>query len=180
MRSARSYADEAARLHADGATYSQIITTWASQHRVSPLTAARLAHGLTQKQVAHRWNELWPDPDRPKSAKQILDGEDYSHLDPATHDGASSVQLLSVAIAVVVRDGEVLLVCRRDNTEGIRWGFPTGVVKPGRNPEHVAVSETLAETGVHCAVRSALGTRLHPMTGALCAYFLLPRRPPRR
>lgn len=102
----------------------------------------------------------------------LLDGEDYGHLDPATHDGASSVQLLSVAIAVVIRDGDVLLVCRRDNTEGIRWGFPTGVVKPGRNPEHVAVAETLAETGVHCVVRSALGTRLHPMTGALCTYFL--------
>jgi 8-oxo-dGTP diphosphatase len=82
------------------------------------------------------------------------------------------VQLLSVAIAVVVRRGEVLLVCRRDNTEGIRWGFPTGVVMPGHNPEHVAVSETLAETGVHCAIRSTLGTRLHPVTGAMCAYFL--------
>jgi 8-oxo-dGTP pyrophosphatase MutT (NUDIX family) len=46
------------------------------------------------------------------------------------------------------------------------------VVKPGRNPEHIAVSETLAETGVHCAVRSALGTRLHPRTGAVCAYFV--------
>lgn len=63
-------------------------------------------------------------------------------------------------------------VCRRDNTEGVFWGWPTGVVKPGRDPAHVAVTETLAETGVHCAVRSALGTRIHPITGALCAYYL--------
>lgn len=77
-------------------------------------------HGLTQQQVADRWSELWPDPERPKSHKQIsywetgerqpgrdslnklaflyccsagvlLGGEDYSHLDPAAHDGASSV-----------------------------------------------------------------------------------------
>lgn len=65
MRSARSYADEAARLHVDGATYGQIIATWSRQHGLSPLTAARLAHGLTQQQVADRWNELWPDADRP-------------------------------------------------------------------------------------------------------------------
>ncbi|MGH3916078.1 MAG: NUDIX domain-containing protein [Pseudonocardiaceae bacterium] len=201
MRSARSYAQEAARLHAGGATYGQIVTTWARQHQMSPLTAARMVHGLTQRQVAERWNQLWPDPERPKTAKTIsywetgdrqpsrdslnklaflyrcsagvlLDGEDYTHLDPAVHEGAGSVQLLSVSLAVVVRAQEVLLVCRRDNTEGVFWGWPTGVVKPGRDPANVAVSETLAETGVHCTVRAALGTRIHPKTGALCAYFL--------
>ena len=201
MRSARSYAEEAARLHAEGVTYGQIVATWAGRHRISPLTAARLAHGLTQQQVADRWNKLWPDTNRPKSAKGIsywetgerqpsrdslnklaflyrcsagvlLGGEDYSHLDPAAHDGASSVQLLSVALGVVVRADHVLMVCRRDNSEGVFWGWPTGVVKPGRDPAHVAVTETLAETGVHCAVRRALGTRIHPKTGALCAYYL--------
>jgi transcriptional regulator with XRE-family HTH domain len=201
MRSARSYANEASRLHADGATWGEIVSTWGRQHGMSPLAAARVAHGLTQQQVADRWNALWPDPDRPKSHKQIsywetgerqpsrdslnklallyqcsagvlLGGEDYSHLDPAAHDGASNVQLLCVAIAVVVRSHEVLLVCRRDGSEGIRWGFPTGVVKPGRDPAHVAVSETLSETGVHCVTNAALGTRLHPKTGAMCAYYL--------
>lgn len=201
MRSARSHAEEAARLRADGVTYGQIIAAWSRERGISPLSAARLAHGLTQQQVADRWNELWPDPQRPKTHKQIsywetgerqpsrdslnklaflyrcnagvlLGGEDYSHLDPAAHDGASSVQLLSVSLAVVVHAEQVLLVCRRDNTEGVFWGWPTGVVKPGRDPAHVAVIETLAETGVHCAVRQALGTRIHPMTGALCAYYL--------
>jgi hypothetical protein len=71
MWSARSYADEAARLHADGVTYGQIIASWSRQHSISLLTAARLAHGLTQQQVADRWNDLWPDPERPKSHKQI-------------------------------------------------------------------------------------------------------------
>lgn len=71
MRSARSYADEAARLHADGVTYGQIIATWSRQQGINPLTAARLAHGMTQQQVADRWNELWPDSQRPKSHKQI-------------------------------------------------------------------------------------------------------------
>lgn len=201
MRSARSYANEAARLHADGVTWSEIVATWGRQHGMTPLAAARHAHGLTQQQVADRWNDLWPDPDRPKSHKQIsywetgerqpsrdslnklallyqcsagvlLGGEDYSHLDPAAHRVSSTVQILSVAISVVVYGRDVLLVCRRDGSEGIRWGFPTGVVKPGRDPAQVAVSETLGETGVHCEPRTALGTRLHPKTGAMCAYYL--------
>lgn len=202
MRSARSYAEEAAALHADGATWGQIITDFASRYCVTPLTAARLAHGLTQQQVADRWNELWSDGEHPKTYKQIsywetgdrtpgrdalnklallyccsagvlLDGKDFSHLDPAAHEGGgSTVRLLTVALAIVVRDSDVLMVCRRDDSEGVRWGWPTGVVKPGRNPANVAVAETLAETGVHCTIRESLGTRLHPMTGALCAYFL--------
>lgn len=200
MRSARSYAEHAAKLRAEGRTWGEIISAWSRQEGLNPLTAARLAHGLTQRQVAERWNELWPDAAAPKTAKALsywesgtrqpsrdtlnrlaliyhcsagvlLGGEDYGRLD-APRASTNGVQLLSVAIAVVVRDQDVLLVCRRDNSEGIRWGFPTGIVKPGRDPAHVAVTETLAETGVHCTVRSPLGTRLHPKTGALCAYFL--------
>jgi ADP-ribose pyrophosphatase YjhB (NUDIX family) len=102
----------------------------------------------------------------------LIGGEDYGRLDAHHPSSNGEVQLLSVAIAVVVHDQDVLLVCRRDNSEGIRWGFPTEIIKPGRDPAHVAVTETLAETGVHCAVRSALGTRLHPKTCALCASFL--------
>jgi ADP-ribose pyrophosphatase YjhB (NUDIX family) len=201
LRSGRNYADEAARLHTEGATYGQIVATWTKRDYISALTAGRLAHGLTQRHVADRWNELWPDPEHLMSAKTIsywetgsrqpsrdslnklaflyrcsagvlLDGHDYTYLDPAAHDGARHVQLLSVSLAVVVRAQDVLLVHRRDNTEGTFWGWPTGVVKAGRDPAQVAVSETLAETGVHCVVRTALGTRIHPATGALCSYFL--------
>jgi 8-oxo-dGTP diphosphatase len=34
------------------------------------------------------------------------------------------------------------------------------------------VRETLAETGIHCAVRTSLGRRLHPLSGVDCEYFL--------
>ncbi|WP_333770724.1 NUDIX hydrolase [Streptomyces sp. IBSBF 2435] len=82
-------------------------------------------------------------------------------------------QVLRVAIAVVLRGSEVLLVCRRDgDASGITWQFPAGVVKPGVRPETVTVRETHAETGVHCAVRRSLGSRLHPLTGVHCEYFL--------
>ncbi|MCP3822608.1 NUDIX hydrolase [Streptomyces sp. A3M-1-3] len=82
-------------------------------------------------------------------------------------------QALRVAIAVVVRDDKALLVCRRDDdATGISWQFPAGVIKPGGKAETTTVRETLDETGVHCAVRQHLGSRLHPVTGVLCEYFL--------
>lgn len=88
---------------------------------------------------------------------------------PATP--AASAQSLRVAIAIVARGEEVLLVCRRGE-DSLTWQFPAGVVKPGGSPEAVAVQETLGETGVHCAVRQHLGSRLHPVTGVVADYHL--------
>jgi 8-oxo-dGTP diphosphatase len=85
--------------------------------------------------------------------------------------GPPQVQALRVAIAVVMRDADVLLVCRQDGSD-ISWQFPAGIVKPGGSAQKVAVRETLNETGVHCSVRKHLGERLHPVTRALCEYFL--------
>ncbi|OLZ72542.1 NUDIX hydrolase [Streptomyces amritsarensis] len=84
---------------------------------------------------------------------------------------ASAVQALRVAIAIVVRQAEVLLVQRRDGG-ALHWQFPAGVVKPGADSEVVAVQETRAETGVHCTVRQPLGSRLHPTTGVQADYLL--------
>ncbi|KPC78535.1 NUDIX hydrolase [Streptomyces sp. NRRL S-4] len=82
-------------------------------------------------------------------------------------------QALRVAIAVVVRDTDVLLVCRRaDDASGITWQFPAGVIKPGVRHETTTIHETLDETGVHCAIRQSLGERLYPVTDMHCLYFL--------
>jgi 8-oxo-dGTP diphosphatase len=80
-------------------------------------------------------------------------------------------QALRVAIAVVLRGDDVLLVCRRGDGE-LRWQFPAGMVKPGAAPATVAVQETHGETGVHCTVREPLGERVHPVTGVVASYFL--------
>jgi len=84
---------------------------------------------------------------------------------------SSPAQALRVAIAVVLRGAEVLLVQRRDDG-ALRWQFPAGIVKPGGSSEAVAIRETYAETGIHCAVQQELGSRLHPNSGASCDYFL--------
>ena len=94
-------------------------------------------------------------------------------LAPLDRPTATAFQPLRVAVAVVVRASEVLIVCRRaEDANGISWQFPAGVVKPGSRPAVVAVHETLAETDVHCVVTRKLGTRLHPTTGVLCEYVL--------
>ena len=80
-------------------------------------------------------------------------------------------QALRVAIAVVVRGPEVLLVLRNDDGAGIGWGFVAGIVKPGQRAEAVAVRETRDETGVLCRPVTRLGERTHPVTGALCEYW---------
>ncbi|MFY1652831.1 hypothetical protein ACN27J_18310 [Solwaraspora sp. WMMB762] len=122
-RTARSYQQEAEELRAQGYTYRQIAAQWRERYRLNSRVAFRLAHGMTQAEAAQRWNELWPDEDAPKTAKQIsyweiwpgpagrtpsldtlnklaylyrcnagelLDGEDYSHLDTAGHGGAAA------------------------------------------------------------------------------------------
>lgn len=83
---------------------------------------------------------------------------------------ATTTQALRVAIAVVTRGDDVLLVCRRGD-DSLSWQFPAGMVKPGGSAEAVAVQETHAETGVHCTVREPLGERIHPVTGVVASYF---------
>jgi len=80
-------------------------------------------------------------------------------------------QALRVAIAVVLRGDQVLLVCRRGD-DSLSWQFPAGMCKPGAAVTSVAVQETHAETGVHCAVREELGSRVHPKTQVLAHYVL--------
>lgn len=85
----------------------------------------------------------------------------------------SAAHSLRVAIAVVVDGTNVLVVQRRgEDGAGISWQFPAGMVKPGVSPATVAVRETFAETGVHCAVIRELGSRLHPITNVYCDYLL--------
>jgi 8-oxo-dGTP diphosphatase len=93
------------------------------------------------------------------------------HQDEDDQQPTGNAQALRIAIAVVLRDDQVLLVRRRNESSGLTWQFCAGIVKPGEKPEEVAVRETLNETGVHCSVVEHIGGRLHPITGVLCEYF---------
>ncbi|MET7845446.1 NUDIX domain-containing protein [Streptomyces sp. NPDC005356] len=75
-----------------------------------------------------------------------------------------------IAGAVVVHQGEVLLV-RRAVPEGrLVWQFPAGKVEPGESHEEAAVREALEEAGVVVEALTVIGERLHPLTGRRVVY----------
>jgi 8-oxo-dGTP diphosphatase len=134
--------------------------------------------GISERTVS-RWHAN-PEMVHRTEAQQILDiahreaGEDVQRrfallLRPPAPP--LEAQALRVAIAVVLRGDDVLLVCRRGDGE-LRWQFPAGMVKPGADPSTVAVQETHGETGVHCTIREQLGERVHPVTGVVASYYL--------
>jgi 8-oxo-dGTP diphosphatase len=151
-------------------------------------TALRVALRLTTEGFAARllvaprtvagWAEK-PGATPRAAVQRELDGL-YAAADPGQRarfaelsgpENPAAPQFFRVAMAVVTRGPEVLMVRRRDDNSGIRWGWPAGTVKPGEDPAAVAVRETLAETGVECAVAGHLGGRVHPVTGVHCDYF---------
>ncbi|MFF4378823.1 NUDIX hydrolase [Kitasatospora sp. NPDC001547] len=79
-------------------------------------------------------------------------------------------RLPAVAVAIVVKDGRVLMVRRRVAEGGLSWQFPAGEVEPDESPEDAAVRETAEETGLHVAAARLLGEREHPQIGRRMAY----------
>jgi 8-oxo-dGTP diphosphatase len=179
----------------DGAAEAlmEVIDVWNGRYACTLQSALRMTNEAFANHlgIALRTVATWhADPDVvPRAEMQQLLDEVYETASPAvrkrfallavggdkgrpdTVAGTPEPQALRVAIAVVVREDEILMVCRRDDEpSGITWQFPAGVIKPGVRPETATVRETLDETGVHCAVRQSLGSRLHPVTGVQCEY----------
>jgi 8-oxo-dGTP diphosphatase len=69
----------------------------------------------------------------------------------------------AIAAAVIVRDGQLLLVRRRVAEGSLSWQFPAGQIEPGESPEDAAVRDTFEETGLVIAARRIIG-RIHPAT----------------
>ena len=134
--------------------------------------------GISPRTIT-RWHQA-PEMIHRTEVQQILDTA-YEQAGEAVQrrfallvrpaESRMEAQALRVAIAVVLRGDDVLLVCRRGDGE-LRWQFPAGMVKPGAAAETVAVQETHGETGVHCTIRKRLGERIHPVTGVIAEYHL--------
>lgn len=76
----------------------------------------------------------------------------------------------SIAAAIVVHEGRVLMVRRRVSEGQLSWQFPAGEVEPGESREGAAVRETQEETGLTVSALKLLGDRIHPKTGWLMSY----------
>ncbi len=106
---ARSRKEELAhlrdRLRRQGWTYERIAARIRVEHGVNIRVAFRLAHGLTQQQVADRWNTLWPGEDGPKTGKHIS----YWEAWPAPSGRTPSLATLGRLAAIYAcRPGDLL------------------------------------------------------------------------
>lgn len=157
------------------------VTTWSAQlatalqeasHLSAEEFAARL--GIGARTVA-RWRqdpEVVPRPGIQRLLDEFLSTAATEVQERFHEAGQAPGQVgLHAALSVVINGSDVLLVRRRSDTAP-QWQFPAGVVKPEATPEAVAVRETYSETGIDCAVRSTIGSRIHPITGVFCVYFL--------
>lgn len=68
----------------------------------------------------------------------------------------------AIAAAVIVNDGQVLLVRRRVSEGALSWQFPAGEVEAGESGAEAAVRETQEETGLTVRPAGSLGERVHP------------------
>jgi len=72
------------------------------------------------------------------------------------------VERLDVAVAVVTREGRVLVARRGDGShlEGL-WEFPGGKIEPDESPEAAAARELAEETGLGAGALEPLTVFLH-------------------
>ena len=77
----------------------------------------------------------------------------------------------SIAAAIVVEDGRVLMVRRRIKEGELSWQFPAGAIESGESDEEAATRETLEEAGLVVSPIKHLGGRVHPATGRTMVYI---------
>jgi 8-oxo-dGTP pyrophosphatase MutT (NUDIX family)/transcriptional regulator with XRE-family HTH domain len=73
-------------------------------------------------------------------------------------------------VAVIVTSGLGVLVGRR-NDGSPPWGFISGEVEPGEDPDDAAVREVKEETGCEIEPIDVIGERVHPATGRTMIYM---------
>jgi 8-oxo-dGTP diphosphatase len=70
----------------------------------------------------------------------------------------------ALSMAVVVADGKLLMIRRREREGDLLWALPGGAIEAGETPEEAAVRETLEETGLKVEAVTLIGQRVHPKT----------------
>jgi 8-oxo-dGTP diphosphatase len=75
-----------------------------------------------------------------------------------------------VSMAIIARDGAVLMIRRRQKEGELLWAFPGGAVEEGETAEQAAVREVAEEVGLTVESQKALGQRIHPQTGREMVY----------
>lgn len=83
---------------------------------------------------------------------------------------------IPAVIAVLVREGQTLLVRRANPPDAGLWGFPGGKIEYGETVEAAAIRELLEETGVHAEAQdviTALDVLARSDDGKLQQHYIL-------
>lgn len=75
-------------------------------------------------------------------------------------------------VAIVTRQGHVLMVKAKESEGRAEWRFPGGWVELGESEAETASREVAEETGVFCTPMVKLGERIHPETKQLISYYV--------
>lgn len=81
-------------------------------------------------------------------------------------------EITRIAVSIVVRHNQVLLVQRTVREGDLNWQFPAGRLEEGEKPFNTAERETFEETGVRCKAVLLLGFRKNPANGAHIHYVV--------
>lgn len=88
----------------------------------------------------------------------------------------SSVRPVVAVIAVMIRNGQALLVRRANPPDAGLWGFPGGKIEPGEALMDAVVRELQEETGITCRpgpVLDAVDVFDHNECGELLSHHVL-------
>lgn len=83
---------------------------------------------------------------------------------------------IAATIAIVLREGQVLLVRRANPPDAGRWGFPGGKIETGETIEQAAIRELYEETAIRGEagkVITAVDAFDHDEDGELRRHFIL-------
>ena len=76
-----------------------------------------------------------------------------------------------LALAIVQRNGTILIVQAKAQDNVSAWRFPGGMIEPGESESEAASREEYEETGIKCLPVRKLRERVHPTTNLLITYY---------
>jgi 8-oxo-dGTP diphosphatase len=77
-----------------------------------------------------------------------------------------------IAVAVVQKNNEILLVRRRRKEGNLQWQFPSGEIESAESNEQACMREVFEETNVTCRTVKKFGERIHPDSHVEIHYWL--------
>lgn len=77
-----------------------------------------------------------------------------------------------IAVAVVKKKSQFLLVRRKRKEGNLQWQFPSGEIEQNESSEQACVREVFEETNVKCVAVRKFGDRIHPDSKVEIHYWL--------